>query len=91
MKTLTLAALLLFAPVLVNAQTSEPDPRDTLIEALEGALKARDEVIVELKVELGKATQKGTDYEAVNLRLLALIDQLVKTHTKPKKFGLINF
>jgi len=91
MKTLTLTALLLFAPVLVNAQTSQPDARDTLIEALEGALKARDEVIVELKVELGKATQKATDYEVVNLRLLALIDQLVKTHTKPKKFGVINF
>ena len=94
MKTALLCFFLAFGSLAVSAQSSSPkppDPKDALIEALEEALKARDEVITALKVDLSAQTQKATDYEAVNLRLLALIDQLVRTHTKPKKFGLINF
>lgn len=61
------------------------------ITALEDAIKVRDRLIEELKVEVAKQTQKAVDNEATVVRLTTLMEFLLKNYTKPKKFGIINF
>jgi uncharacterized coiled-coil protein SlyX len=59
--------------------------------ALEDAVKERDRIIEGLKVEVAKQTQKAIDNEATVVRLTTLMEFLLKSYTKPKKFGIINF
>lgn len=61
------------------------------VKALEQSVTVRDKLIEELKIELAKETQKAADREATIVRLTALFDSLIKSYTKPKKIGLINF
>lgn len=60
-------------------------------KASQEAIAARDKIIVDLKIELAKAVQKNSDQEAALVRLTALFEALIKSYTKPKKIGLINF
>jgi hypothetical protein len=61
------------------------------VTALEDAIRERDRIIEGLKVEVARQTQKAVDYEATVVRMTGLLELMLKSYTKPKKFGLINF
>jgi len=61
------------------------------VKLLEDSITVRDKIIEELKISLAKEVQKTADQEASIIRLTALFDALIKSYTKPKKIGIINF
>lgn len=61
------------------------------IAVLEESLRGRDKMIDELKVRLAMETQRATDAEAHNMKLVALMEAVLKSYTKPKKWGIIVF
>lgn len=61
------------------------------IEALKEALRNRDKIIEELKVAVAVEAQKAVSNEAQIVRLTAILEAMMKSYTKPKKWGLIVF
>jgi hypothetical protein len=61
------------------------------IEALRTALGNRDKIIEDLKSRVAVESQRVVDSQAENLRLIALMEALLKSYTKPKKWGIIVF
>jgi hypothetical protein len=87
------------APVCVSQETADKcyNAIDTVkaqekqIEALNKAIEERDSIIGDLKIKLAVESQKAVDKDAEVLRMLAIIESLMKSYTKPKKWGLIVF
>lgn len=61
------------------------------IQVLEDVLKERDKIIEDLRIRLAMETQRATDNEATVVRMTALLDVMMKSFTKPKKYGIIVF
>jgi hypothetical protein len=61
------------------------------IALLEEALRGRDKIIDELRIKFAMEGQRATDAEAHNMKLVALMEALLKSYTKPKKWGIIVF
>jgi len=68
----------------VSVQTKE-------IEALKDALRNRDAIIEGLKIAVAVEAQKAVGNEAQVIRLTAILEAMMKSYTKPKKWGLIVF
>lgn len=68
----------------VTAQAKE-------IEALKDALRNRDKIIEELKIAVAVEAQKAASNEAQVIRITAILEAMMKSYTKPKKWGLIVF
>lgn len=67
------------------------DQQKTEIEALKNALANRDKIIEELKVKLAVEAQKAVDNEKTVVRMTAILEAMLKSYTKPKKWGIIVF
>jgi len=65
--------------------------QEVTITGLKDAIAERDRIIEDLKIKLAIEGQKAVDYEKENLRLIAILEGLIKSYTKPKKWGIIVF
>lgn len=61
------------------------------IDALKTALVNRDKIIEDLKIKVATESQKAVDRDAENKKLIALFEAMMKSYTKPKKWGIIVF
>lgn len=61
------------------------------IDALKTALINRDKIIEDLKVKVAVEAQKAVDNEKAIVRMTAILEAMLKSYTKPKKWGLIVF
>ena len=65
--------------------------QEATIAGLKESVAERDRIIEDLKIKLAIEGQKAVDYEKENLRLIAILEGLIKSYTKPKKWGIIVF
>jgi hypothetical protein len=65
--------------------------QEVTITGLRSSIEERDRIIEELKIKLAIEGQKAVDSDKENLRLIAIIESLLKSYTKPKKWGIIVF
>lgn len=87
------------APVCISQESADKcynaietiETQKKQIDALNLAIVERDKIIEELKIKLAVESQKAVDKDAEVLRMLAIIESLMKSYTKPKKWGIIVF
>lgn len=87
------------APVCISQETADKcynaietvESQKKQIQALNTAIEERDKIIEDLKLKLAVESQKAVDKDAEVLRMLSIIESLMKSYTKPKKWGLIVF